>query len=183
MPFGIIRILVNLRQRKLQHMMIYSSDGTHENSLKWSDANFCLILHGLLLSLHLIGMHRNQGRWVTSRVKPSTAFNNICVLIMCVCVCPLPATSVRCLKESVCLSRTGWRWTLPPRRQTLGWLQVCLRFSINRYFLYSRIFIIVCVILLLLEEKQHIKYIAYCFAHLNLHSLYTLHSVIDYCTL
>lgn len=89
MPFGIIRILVNFRQRKLQHMMIYSTGGTHENSLNWTNTNLCLILHRLLLSLNLIGMRRNQGRWVTSRVKLSTVFNNICVLIMCVCVSSL----------------------------------------------------------------------------------------------
>lgn len=132
MPFSIIRLLVNSRHRKLQYMMFLFN--------WWYSMRTHSIGHmphfTYLLSLYLIGMLREQGRWVTSRVKLSTVFNNKRVLIMCVCV---PDTSVRCLKGSVCLSRTDWRWMLPPRRQTLGWLQVCWRLFINRYFLYSRI--------------------------------------------
>lgn len=38
----------------------------------------------VLLSLNVIGMHREEVGWMTSRREISTVFNNVCVLIMCV---------------------------------------------------------------------------------------------------
>ncbi len=116
--------------------MIYSTDCTHENSLHFGlMPTYAWFYRVCFYVVFLIGMLGKQRGWMTSLLKRSTVFNNKCVLIMR--VCPRPDISVRCLKESVCLSRTGWRWMLPPRRQTLGWRQVYLRFSINRYLLYS----------------------------------------------